>query len=177
MRLICHQTQKNEDKPKPFIPPLLFSYVAESIYRGGYPKLQSHEFLKRLDLRTIISVTPNPLEPEDLQDYSPDLQYIHIAGEAEQQKSRKKKEVLINIDIVVQALEIITNPVNQPVFVHCLNGKQITSLIIACFRIYSGWSVRSALTEYARFSEYARSDIAFLENYQEYLKSNGDQFN
>lgn len=169
MRLICQQTHPNKDPV--FIPPLLFAYVNENIYRGAYPKAQSREFLQRLQLRTLISVTPSPLKAEDVQEYSDEIQYIHIAGEAEQQKSRKKKEVLISIEIVAQALDLITDPANQPVFVHCLNGKQITSLIIACYRIRSGWSVRSALAEYARFSEYARSDVAFLESYQNYLNN------
>ena len=150
-----------------YIPPLLFACVTPGVFRGCYPKDSSIPFLMRMKLKTIVSVTPDPLPLSFLTKLGSDLNYIHIAGEEEQKKSKKKKSIPINFEIVNHALAILNNSDMQPVFVHCLNGKQATSLIIACYRISHGWSLRSALAEYTRFSDYARPDIAFLENYHD----------
>ncbi len=42
------------------LPPLRFSAVEFGIFRGAYPTLKNYRFLKRLSLKTVISVTPEP---------------------------------------------------------------------------------------------------------------------
>jgi hypothetical protein len=41
-------------------PPLRFGVVNPGIYRGGYPTLPNYRYLSRLQLKTIISLTPEP---------------------------------------------------------------------------------------------------------------------
>lgn len=54
-------------------------------------------------------------------------------------------------DIFVRFLEIIRNPVNRPVLVHCEQGFHRTGILAAAFRIgVQGWSVERALEEMAR---------------------------
>jgi len=46
-------------KPK-YTPPLRFGIVNPNIYRGSYPTLRHFRFLRRLKLKTIISIIPEP---------------------------------------------------------------------------------------------------------------------
>ncbi|KAJ0409184.1 hypothetical protein ATCC90586_010265 [Pythium insidiosum] len=42
------------------IPPFRFSSVQDQLYRGSYPTLKNFRFLRRLQLKTIVSVIPEP---------------------------------------------------------------------------------------------------------------------
>lgn len=42
------------------IPPMRFNHVSTGITRGAYPTLRNFRFLSRLQLKTIISLTPEP---------------------------------------------------------------------------------------------------------------------
>lgn len=46
------------------IPPLRFSVVENKLYRGSYPRHLNFRFLESLNLKTILSVTPEPLVGE-----------------------------------------------------------------------------------------------------------------
>ena len=46
LKVICYTT------------PLRFNTIENNLYRGGYPTLRNFRFLKRLELKTIISLTP-----------------------------------------------------------------------------------------------------------------------
>ena len=39
---------------------------------------------------------------------------------------------------------------NFPIYVHCLDGKRITSLLVLMIRRLQGWAPMSALSEYWR---------------------------
>lgn len=51
------------------IPPYRFCMVDNGIYRGAYPTLPNFRFLSRLQLKTIISLIPEPIT-EDLRAFS-----------------------------------------------------------------------------------------------------------
>ena len=46
--------------PEIYVPPLRFSMVQPSLYRGAYPREVNFKFLETLQLKTIISLTPQP---------------------------------------------------------------------------------------------------------------------
>jgi len=51
-----------------------------------------------------------------------------------------------------QFIRIVTDPQNQPVFVHCEAGSRRTGVMVAAYRILvDGWSVDRAISEYRRF--------------------------
>lgn len=47
--------------------------------------------------------------------------------------------------------QIIIDPVNHPVYVHCLDGRRITSLVVLLLRRLQGWTPQSAFSEYWRY--------------------------
>lgn len=46
------------------VPPIRFCYVNPGLSRGAYPTLRNFRFLSRLQLKTIISITPEPPIPD-----------------------------------------------------------------------------------------------------------------
>ncbi|KAJ1549793.1 hypothetical protein HK405_002294, partial [Cladochytrium tenue] len=50
--------------PAPLFPPYRFGTVEENLFRGSYPRQRNHRFLRRLRLRTILSLTPEPASPD-----------------------------------------------------------------------------------------------------------------
>lgn len=151
------------------VPPLRYSCIGEGLYRGSCPKRVNVPFLQRLGLRTIVSVTPKPLDESEFSDLKDRrgnrTRFVHVPAAGMEDKSRKKRGLPIGRDVVDEVLRFVLDPEAQPVYVHCLNGSQVTCLIIGCFRKLQKWSNPSILEEFSRYSDYDRLDIAFIEAY------------
>lgn len=50
------------------VTPLRYSCVEPNLYRGSYPTLRHFRFLRRLHLKSIISISPEP-PTKDLSDF------------------------------------------------------------------------------------------------------------
>jgi tyrosine-protein phosphatase OCA6 len=57
------------------------------------------------------------------------------------------------------------NRVHQPIYVHCLNGSEVTSLVIACLRKLQCWSVSSTMAEFGRFCLVRPAHTSFIETF------------
>lgn len=126
------------------IPPFRFGVINEALYRGSYPTLRSFRHLSRLRLTTIISLTPET-PSHDLVTFSKaaGIKLYHF------QINRNcplGTNLLNYLSLAVNiAIEFKNNPA---VFVHCLDGRRITSLFVLLIRRLQGWSPLSAFTEY-----------------------------
>lgn len=73
------------------------------------------------------------------------------------------------------AADIIANPANRPIFVHCVAGVQRTNAVIAAYRMkHCGWTCEQAIAECERY--WLRRDrnpelYEHLETYSRYLTS------
>lgn len=154
----------------PLVPPLRFSALQPNLYRGSYPREINYRFLKRLRLKYIVSLTPDPITPENdklLCEFAQEnnIQLVHIESGKEGGK-RKKRGVPIGYSAVVKALELMINVDYSPLYVHCLNGGQVSSLTIACLRKLSFWSSVSIFNEFlANTNSINLHDRAFIENF------------
>jgi protein tyrosine/serine phosphatase len=55
-------------------------------------------------------------------------------------------------DAVAQFLNIVTDPVNEPVFVHCEGGHDRTGALTAIYRMtHDGWTAERACREMKRY--------------------------
>ncbi|RUP49748.1 tyrosine phosphatase family-domain-containing protein, partial [Jimgerdemannia flammicorona] len=127
----------------PLIPPFRFGTVEDRLYRGAYPKSRNLRFLKRLKLKTLLSLVPDsPNTDADIRDFCAQqgIRLIHL-------KVGKMKEnnIPLSYGQTVQALQIIIDAVNLPVYVHCLDGADVTGLVVACLRRVQMWNVMSAM--------------------------------
>ena len=57
------------------------------------------------------------------------------------------------------------NRVYQPIYVHCLNGSEVTSLVIACLRKLQCWSISSTMAEFGRYCLVKPAHTSFIETF------------
>lgn len=155
------------NEPDALIPPLRFAAVESGLYRGTYPHAQNIRFLKRLGLKTILSLTPEPLSGE-VVDFANEngIELLHLSCGPMQAKSKKKRAVPITSEQARDAVQHMINADLAPMYVHCLNGSQVTSLAVGCLRKLSFWSMASIVEEFLRYSEMESSDQIFLQDMQ-----------
>ncbi|KAF9083580.1 hypothetical protein BGX23_011315 [Mortierella sp. AD031] len=132
--------------PAPLIPPFRFGTVEPEVYRGAYPKQRNLRYLKRLKLKTILSLVPD--EPDSIfQEFCREqgIRPIHLSVD------KVKDNVPLTYNRAVEAVQIIIDPDNLPIYVHCLDGAVVTGLVICCLRKLQTWNISSAMGEFLRF--------------------------
>ncbi|KAI9343932.1 tyrosine phosphatase family-domain-containing protein, partial [Obelidium mucronatum] len=147
---------------------------AETLSRGAFPLQTNIRFLSRLNLKTIISLTPDvpmfhspgnhsranstatePAATAESTDSDPvrvwvtksQIKTIHIRVD----RPTDDNEIPLSFKQAASILAIITNKENMPAYIHCLNGGVVTGLVCALLRKLMHWSPKSAIAEYARF--------------------------
>lgn len=148
------------------IPPENFSHVAGEIYRSSFPRSENFSFLqRRLKLKSILVLIPEEYPPENeefLKRSGIKLFQVGMSG---------NKEPFVNIPsgLLTKALEVVLNPENQPILIHCNRGKHRTGCLIGCIRKLQNWSLTMIFDEYRRFAfPKARAlDQQFIEMYND----------
>ena len=147
--------------PSLLIPPFRFESVEEGIYRSAYPTQRNFRFLRRLHLKTIVSLVPAPDEPcAELRAFCASNGIRLLAYDV----ARFKDHVPLTAVQVARMLEVLIDRRNSPLLVHCLNGMQVTGVVVMCLRKLQNWTVSSIFTEYSRFVSLAR-ESEFVENF------------
>eukprot|EP00164_Ancoracysta_twista_P012775 GFYU01020151.1.p1 GENE.GFYU01020151.1~~GFYU01020151.1.p1 ORF type:complete len:289 (-),score=34.44 GFYU01020151.1:43-909(-) len=142
------------------IPPFHYAMVEEGLYRGAYPSMKNFRFLKRLKLRSLVSLTPEHAT-RDLKAFCDDegIKIFHFYVE------RYQDNVTITPVKMMQILQNLIDSKNHPLYVHCLDGANITGLVIMCLRKLQNWNVPvivSELCRYLRDSEVSGEEQQFL---------------
>ncbi|CAO3633493.1 unnamed protein product [Mucor hiemalis] len=149
------------------IPPFRFTIVEENLFRGGYPKPRNKRFLKRLKLKTILSLIPDKLMPE-MQQFCEenDIQVLHLTVD-----KMKEDNIPLTYNKTLMALQLMINPANHPLYIHCLDGADVTGLVVACLRKLQMWSNSSAMSEFARnlhTNVITSEEFEFIENFKNF---------
>ncbi|ORX73113.1 protein-tyrosine phosphatase, partial [Linderina pennispora] len=130
------------------IPPYRFGRVQPELFRGGYPKKRNFRFLRRQQLKTILSLVPSHPDPhldEFCQAENITRVVIPVASPNE--------NVTVTDDVVSECLALMTDPSKLPMYVHCLDGSNVTGVVIMCLRKLQLWRVASYQNEYLRFEQ------------------------
>lgn len=155
--------------PDPLIPPLKFNSIQPNLYRGAYPREINFPFLQTLELTTIISLTPDPITEETdplLYEFAAknDITLVHL--ECTKLGKGKKRGVPLGYREILDALQYIIHTQHAPVYIHCLNGGQVTSLVVACLRKLQYWSSIAIFNEFINFtSNITINDRSFVESF------------
>ncbi len=73
---------------------------------------------------------------------------------------------------VVKFLDTVTNPANQPAYVHCEAGKGRTGIFTACYRMaVEGWGLNKTMQEAQSFGMGLPNQIKFVTDFGAALKA------
>jgi protein tyrosine phosphatase (PTP) superfamily phosphohydrolase (DUF442 family) len=113
-----------------------FHKMDDVLYRGAQPDAEGMKNLEKMGIKTIINLRALHSDRDDLLGTS--LNYVHIPVITWKIKEKH----------VLRFLKVVSNPENQPVFVHCQHGADRTGTMAAFYRmVIQGWSKEKALKE------------------------------
>ncbi|CAO3689410.1 unnamed protein product [Umbelopsis vinacea] len=107
----------------------------------------------------MLSLVPDEL-PNDIQSFCNDhgINIIHLRVD-----KMKEDNIPLTYLRTVAAIQTIIDPENLPIYIHCLDGSDVSGLVVACLRKLQMWSTTSAMGEYLR---YLRSNVISPEVFE-----------
>jgi len=116
-----------------------FGQVNAHYYRGAQPDGRDYADLAALGIKTVIDLQ---------QDGSPtERQFVEAAGMAFHRIPMTTR-VVPSTEQLAMFLQLVNDPANQPVYVHCAGGRHRTGVMTAVYRMTSdGWSAAQAFIE------------------------------
>ena len=112
-------------------------HVAPGIVRGAQPEPEGYATLKEIGIRTVVNLRTRHGEREAVE--AAGMRYVEIP------MSFLKK---VDPAAMRKALSVMTDPANQPVFLHCSRGLDRTGVVVAVYRMeVDGWSEAEAVAE------------------------------
>jgi protein tyrosine/serine phosphatase len=136
--------------------------VNQGVYRGAQPEAEGYATLKKMGIRTVINLRSTESEKEKVEKAG--MRSIEVPMEMTTDGLKEK------VDRVVA---LMADPANQPLFVHCRQGRDRTGIVVAAFRMkVENWSLADAEAE---MESYGFNDIwihfkRFIRNYGQDLK-------
>jgi len=117
------------------------SRVNPRLYRGGEPKKLGWEKLKSLGIKSIVNLeekgSGDSNEKRVAESLGIKMYYLPIS-----------LHIVPTEGQVLMFLEIVLASENQPVFIHCNNGRDRTGVMIAMYRVVvDGWTIKNAYDE------------------------------
>ena len=134
-----------QEKDPFFSPPFRFSTINPKLYRGAYPTLRNFRFLHRLGLKSILSLVPE-VPTVDLAKFARlcDTNLIHI----QVIRTGTLSSLAASLS---RALNILLNAENYPIYIHCLDGRRVTSLLVLLLRRLQMWAPQATFSEYWKY--------------------------
>lgn len=120
-----------------------FGKVNDNYYRGSQPGENQFSELRRLGIRTVIDLRKDKLNQAAEWARAAGLQYINIPLTTKRPATDQQTTDFLNI---------VNDPANQPVFVHCKGGRHRTGEMTAIYRITrDGWTAKQAYEEMKKY--------------------------
>jgi protein tyrosine/serine phosphatase len=117
-----------------------FGQVDAIYFRGAQPKGRDYADLATLGVKTLINLTSDDTDThEQTMAKSAGLSYFAIP---------MTTHVVPTAAQIAEFLSIVSDPANQPVYVHCVGGRHRTGVMTAVYRmIHDGWTSDRAFQE------------------------------
>ncbi|TLD23803.1 hypothetical protein PspLS_06516 [Pyricularia sp. CBS 133598] len=127
--------------------PVNFGMIVPGVYRSGYPQQEHHAFMKDLKLKTVVTL----VEKEPPEGFKPFLTSNNIKHHIIAMKGTKKES--ISLGTMQSILNVVLNPKNHPLLVHCNHGKHRTGCVAGVVRKVTGWETDAIIDEYRKFAD------------------------
>jgi len=121
-----------------------FGRVNPNYYRGAQPKGQDYADLAALGVKTLINLTSDDAQTNEksLTEHA-GMRHFQIPMTTHQPPTPAQ---------LTQFLRLVTDPANQPVYVHCVGGRHRTGVMTAAYRMtQDGWGADQAFKEMKQY--------------------------
>jgi protein tyrosine/serine phosphatase len=144
-----------------------FGKVSDHYYRGSQPVAEEFVKLKSLGVKTVVDLRKDSVNEALRWARDAGLQYINIPLTTKHAATEEQTAYFLNV---------INDPANWPVYVHCKGGRHRTGEMTAIYRItHDGWTAQQA---YDEMKKYDFEDTFFYpRSLKKYVFSYYDRFN
>lgn len=120
-----------------------FGRISDTYYRGSQPDSRDYTDLAALGVKTVIDLQADGLAIERQLVESAGMRFFRIP-----MTTRKAP----TSDDLSQFLQLVNDPANQPVYVHCAGGRHRTGVMTAVYRMtHDGWNSDQAFKEMKQY--------------------------
>jgi protein tyrosine/serine phosphatase len=139
-----------------------FGRINENYYRGAQPRGRDFASLAALGVKTVIDLTKDGDQAEPGLVQAAGMRFFRIPMTTRQPPSAATIEYF---------LQLVDDPANQPVYVHCQGGRHRTGVMTAVYRMtVDGWTAARAFAEMKQFrfgADYLHPEFKrFVHEYQ-----------
>jgi protein tyrosine/serine phosphatase len=134
-----------------------FGKVDDNYFRGSQPKGSDYRDLAALGVKTVIDLQADGPSNEASFVKAAGMNFVRIGMTTTKAPTDAQ---------IAQFFEIVTNPANQPVYVHCAGGRHRTGTMTALYRMtFDGWTAAQAYNEMKQYRFEGFPDHPVLRNY------------
>jgi protein tyrosine/serine phosphatase len=134
-----------------------FGKVNDNYFRGSQPKGSDFRDLAALGVKTVIDLQKDGPSNESSLVTANGMKFFRIGMTTSNAPTDAQ---------VAQFFEIVNNPANQPVYVHCAGGRHRTGTMTALYRMtFEGWNAAQAYNEMKQYRFEGFPDHPVLRNY------------
>jgi protein tyrosine phosphatase (PTP) superfamily phosphohydrolase (DUF442 family) len=120
-----------------------FGKINDTYYRGAQPKASDYSDLAAMGIKTVIDLQADGRADEAGLVKRAGMQFYRIGMTTTNRPTDAQ---------IAQFFQIVNDPANQPVFVHCAGGRHRTGTMTALYRMTKdGWSADRAYAEMQQF--------------------------
>jgi protein tyrosine/serine phosphatase len=140
-----------------------FGKVNDHYFRGAQPKGSDYGDLAALGIKTVIDLQQDGPSDEGGKVTAAGMKFVRIGMTTSKAPTDAQ---------VAQFFEIVSDPANQPVYVHCAGGRHRTGTMTALYRMtYDGWDADKAYNEMKQYHFEGFPGHPVLRNYVYAYKS------
>jgi len=120
-----------------------FGRISDTYFRGAQPRGRDFADLAGLGVKLVIDLAQEGDVNERANVEREGMRFIRIPMTTDVQPSQ---------DVVKAFLKLVTDPANQPVYVHCMGGRHRTGVMTAAYRMtQQGWTADKAFAEMKQY--------------------------
>ena len=139
-----------------------WAQVNDRLYRGGQPTAEGYRKLGERGVKTVINLRSHHAYRRDVE--AAGIKYVELPLRADLIDSDPPTD-----DELKSFFDIVLDPARQPVYLHCMAGKDRTGTLMAVYRMeIDGWTRGEAIEEMQAFGfhDYYDDLMKYVETYK-----------